>query len=295
MLVEKPIAAHKREAEQLVGAHRGRDRQVFGVMFQLRAEPRYQHIRHLLRQDGLGELIRANWISTDWFRPEAYFASSDWRATWKGEGGGVLLNQALHPLDMLQWLVGMPRRVRAVCQFGRHHDIEVEDDVTAFLAWEGGMTGTFVASTGEAPGTNRLEFSGTRGKLVLEHDALVIARNAQDSRVFRRAATGPFARLEHDVERVSFGVPVNAHAAILGNFVGAILRGEPLLAPASEAVGSVELANAMVLSSLRDAAIELPLDGAHWEARLNELIAASTHTKQVRPTGLADPAATFRR
>ncbi len=295
VLVEKPLAAHIRDAERMIAAHRGRERQMFGVMFQLRAEPRYQHIRQLLNQGELGELLRVNWISTDWFRPEAYFASSAWRATWKGEGGGVLLNQALHPLDMLQWLVGMPRRVRAVCQFGRHHRIEVEDDVTAILEWDNGMTGTFIASTGEAPGTNRLEICGTLGKLVLERDQLTLTRNVQDSRVFNREATGPFERLAHDTQSLSFEAPLNAHAAMLQNFVAAIQRSEPLLAPAPEALGSVELSNAMVLSSLRNAAVELPMNGEEWETRLNELVATSTHQKRVQPTGPADVEATFRR
>ena len=139
-------------------------------MFQLRAEPRYLKIQKLIQSGELGEIVRMSWIMTDWFRTEAYYASGGWRATWKGEGGGVLLNQCLHNLDAMQWLLGMPARVRGFCQLGRFHQIEVEDNVSAYLEYPNGATGTFVSSTGEAPGTNRFEIVGTRGKVVLEAD-----------------------------------------------------------------------------------------------------------------------------
>src|SRR5206468_8624474 len=161
-MVEKPIAAHKADAERLIAAHRRRPELVFGGMFQLRVEPRYLAIRRLIADD-LGRLTRINWINTDWYRTDVYFASCACRATSRGAGGGVLLNQCPHNLDVLQWLCGMPARVRGFCQLGRYHQIEVEDNVTAYLEWPNGATGVFVSSTGEAPGTNRFEIVGTRG------------------------------------------------------------------------------------------------------------------------------------
>ena len=187
-LVEKPIAAHKADAERLVAAHKKYPKIVFAGMFQFRAEPRYQRIRKLIQED-LGQLIRVNWINTDWYRTEAYYTSSGWRATWKGEGGGVLLNQCLHNLDTLQWLCGMPSRVHGFCQLGKFHHIEVEDNVTAYLEWPNGATGSFVSSTGEAPGTNRLEIVGARGTMVLEKNQLMFTRNAEDMIEFSRTAT----------------------------------------------------------------------------------------------------------
>ncbi len=165
-------------------------------MFQMRVEPRYPKIRKLIESGELGQLVRVNWIITDWFRTEAYYASGGWRATWKGEGGGVLLNQCLHQLDMLQWLCGMPSRVRGFCQLGRFHNIEVEDNVTSYLEWANGATGVFVSSTGEAPGTNRFEICGTRGKLVLENNKLTFTRNDADMIEFSKTAKSGFAKPE---------------------------------------------------------------------------------------------------
>lgn len=146
-------------------------------MFQMRTESRYSKIKKIITDGELGEVVRLSWIVTEWFRTEAYYASGGWRATWKGEGGGVLINQCLHQLDMLQWLLGMPARVRSFVQLGRFHNIEVEDDVTAYMEFPNGATATFISTTGEAPGTNRLEISGAMGKLLLEHDRLLFVRN----------------------------------------------------------------------------------------------------------------------
>src|SRR5216684_4693081 len=193
-MVEKPISAHKADAERLIAAHKSNPKVIFAGMFQLRAEPRYLKIQKLIQSGELGEVVRMSWIMTDWYRTEAYFASGGWRATWKGEGGGVLLNQCLHNLDVLQWLLGMPRRLQAFCQLGRFHQIEVEDDVTAYLEFANGATGTFVSSTGEAPGTNRLEIVGTRGKLILENNRLLLTRNETDALQFSKESKLGFAK-----------------------------------------------------------------------------------------------------
>ena len=179
VMVEKPISANKADAERLIAAYKKRKKKklVFAGMFQMRVEPRYVKIRKMIQDGELGDIVRLNWIITDWFRTEAYYASGGWRATWKGEGGGVLLNQCLHNLDTLQWLCGMPARVRGFCQLGRYHKIEVEDNVTAYMEYANGATGVFITSTGEAPGTNRFEIAGTRGRIVLEKDKLNFIRN----------------------------------------------------------------------------------------------------------------------
>ncbi|MFM2296249.1 MAG: hypothetical protein RLZZ350_2662 [Verrucomicrobiota bacterium] len=272
LLVEKPIAAHKADAEKLIAAHAKTPALVFAGMFQKRAEPAFQKIRALLRSGALGQLTRVNWITTDWFRTHAYYASGGWRATWRGEGGGVLLNQALHNLDMLAWLVGQPTRVRGFCQLGKFHSIEVEDDVTAYLEWANGVTGTFITCTGEAPGTNRLELVGSLGKIVWENNQLTFTRNATDAHEFSRTAKEGFTKPAVMVETFSIADAPSAHAALAQNFVDAILDGTPLLAPGAEGIHSVELANAMVHSSLLGQTVELPLDGAVWERQLGELV-----------------------
>lgn len=295
VMVEKPISAHKADAERLVAAHQKHSKLVFGGMFQLRVEPRYEKIRALIRNGDLGTITRVNWVNTDWFRGEAYYASSAWRATWKGEGGGVLLNQCLHNLDVLQWLLGMPVRVRGFCQLGRFHQIEVEDNVTAYLEWPNQATGVFVSSTGEAPGANRFEIVGTRGTLVLENGKLTFTRNATDMLEFSRTAKTGFSKPDATTEEIPFSNATAPHAALMQNFVNAILDGEPLIAPGADGIHSVELANVMVYSSLQNETVELPMNGAAWEQKLNELIANSKLEKKVMQVEATDFASSFRR
>lgn len=295
VMVEKPISAHKADAERLSAAHSKHPELIFGGMFQLRVEPRYEKIRALIRNGDLGEIVRVNWVNTDWFRGEAYYASSAWRATWKGEGGGVLLNQCLHNLDVLQWLLGSPARVRGFCQLGRFHQIEVEDNVTAYLEWPNQATGVFVSSTGEAPGANRFEIVGTRGTLVLENGKLVLTRNAADMIDYSRTAKTGFTKPDATAEEIPFSNAAAPHATLMQNFVNAILDGEPLIAPGADGIRSVELANVMVYSSLLKETVELPMSGAAWETKLNELIGESRVQKKVMQVEAADFAASFRR
>ena len=294
-MVEKPISAHKADAERLIAAHKKNSKLIFAGMFQLRAEPRYLKIQKLIQSGELGEIVRMSWIMTDWFRTEAYYASGGWRATWKGEGGGVLLNQCLHNLDVMQWLLGMPKRVRGFCQLGRFHQIEVEDNVSAYLEFANGATGTFVSSTGEAPGTNRLEIVGTRGKLLLESDKLSFTRNDADMIEFSRSAKLGFAKPEVWHVQIPFENAVNPHAILVQNFVNAILQAEPLIAPGAEGIHSVELANVILFSSLLEKAIEMPMDSAAYEKKLNELIAGSRHEKKVVEVSNEDFTKSFNR
>lgn len=281
VLVEKPISVHKADCERLLAAHTNR-RQVFCAMFNVRPEPAYQKLRELVRSGQLGEIRRVNWIITTWFRSEAYYASGGWRATWAGEGGGVLLNQCPHNLDMYQWIFGMPKKVRGFCQIGRYHHIEVEDDVTAYFEHANGQTGVFVTSTGEAPGTNRLEVVGEQGRLTLEDGALRYLRNEIPMTEFSRTTTSRFGAIPHwDVS-----IPVSqatefGNISILKNFINAILHGEPLISPAHEGIHSVELANAILYSSLTEKTITLPLDSRTYERKLNELIKKSKFKKKV--------------
>ncbi len=278
VLVEKPISVHKADGERLLAAHRN-PAQVFAAMFNQRTDPFYLAIRRLVQSGELGEIRRLHWTITDWFRSAAYYASSAWRATWAGEGGGVLLNQCPHNLDLLQWIFGLPRRVRAFCQFGRYHAIEVEDDVTAYLEFPGGATGTFVTTTGEAPGTNRLEIAAEGGRVVYENDQIHWLHNTVPMSEFSRTSAQSFAR----PETVSSILPVSGHGGqhneILGNFVAAILDGAPLIAPAAEGIHSVELANAMLLSAWRDETVELPLNARTYARLLKQHIARSTFHK----------------
>jgi predicted dehydrogenase len=250
-------------------------------MFNQRTDRYYRKIRQLIRDGALGEIRRVNWVITNWFRTEAYYGSSDWRATWAGEGGGVLLNQCPHNLDLLQWMLGQPQRVRAFCHFGKHHVIEVEDEVTAYLEFAGGATGVFIASTGEAPGTNRLEIAGERGKLVYENDRIAFTRNAVPMSEFSRQAKEGFSAPQTRDSAVPAQDHGGQHNEILRNFTDAILDGVPLIAPAAEGIHSVELANAMLYSTWIGRTVELPLDGQRYKRALQRKIAGSKFGKRV--------------
>ena len=294
VLVEKPLAVHKADCERLLAAHRGSDR-VFAAMFNQRTDPCYRKVRELVQGGELGQVRRVNWIITDWFRSEAYYASGGWRASWAGEGGGVLLNQCPHNLDLYQWIFGMPDRVRGFCALGRYHDIEVEDDVTAYFEYADGKTAVFVTSTGEAPGTNRLEVVGERGRLVVEGWRLNYLRNEIPTTEFSRTTEELFGRPA--VWDVTIPLPPDRgsqHVGILNNFVAAIREGEPLIAPACEGIHSVELANAILESSLSGKTVEMPLNGAAYERRLKKLIAGSRPRKKVIPRKPSDFAKSFR-
>lgn len=289
VMVEKPISVHKADCERLLAAHKD-SKVVFAAMFNQRADPRYVKIRNLIKDGELGAIKRVNWTATHWFRAEAYYNSGGWRATWCGEGGGVLLNQCPHQLDLFQWFFGMPVRVRAFAALGKYHDIEVEDDVTAYVEFANGSTGTLIMSTGECPGTNRLEIACDRGRLVFENDALSFTRTEVPVSDFcRNSRTGFDSPALWNVE-----VPTTTeslqHVQILRNFVEAILDGKALIAPAEEGIRSVELANAFVLSSLMDRTLELPMDSGEYERKLQELIANSTRgPKKAAEPGGSDP------
>jgi predicted dehydrogenase len=279
VLVEKPISVHKADGERLIAAHQGKS-QVFAAMFNVRTDPLYRKVKDMVASEELGRLMRVNWIITAWFRTEAYYASGGWRATWGGEGGGVLLNQCPHQLDLMQWIFGMPTRIRAFCALGKYHQIEVEDEVTAYLEYANGATGVFLASTGEAPGTNRLEVTAERGRLVVEGGRIQYTRNEVSAVEFCRTSKESFACPEvWNVE-----IPVKAggtqHVGILQNFVDAILDGAALIAPAREGLNSVEMSNAMLYSSMTGKTVDIPLDGAAYERRLKQLVRDSKFVKK---------------
>ncbi|WP_269526900.1 Gfo/Idh/MocA family protein [Coraliomargarita parva] len=279
-LVEKPISVHKADCERLIEAWTNKDL-VFSAMFNQRTDPAYRKLRDLIQSGELGQVQRVNWIITDWYRTEYYYRSGGWRATWGGEGGGVLLNQCPHNLDLMQWLFGMPSKLTATCQFGRFHDIEVEDAVTAVLEYPNGATGVFITTTGEAPGTNRLEVAADRGKVVIEKGEFKFIRTEQP--VPEHSATAENGFGKPDIWNIEIPISGNGeqHVGIMKNFTNAILKGEKLIAPAPEGIHSVELANAMLYSGFEKKPVELPLDAAAYEAILKDKIANSTHKKVV--------------
>jgi len=281
VMVEKPISVHKADCESLIAAYDPSSSQVFAAMFNQRTDPRYIKLKQLMADGTLGALQRINWVITNWFRTEEYYRSGDWRATWGGEGGGVLLNQCPHQLDLYQWLFGMPERVYARCQFGRFHEIEVEDSVTAVLEYGSGVQGVFITTTGEAPGVNRLEVVGENGIVTIDDDdGLKFRRNVISSVEFSKTTSERFANPEVWEVVIPTKGRGEQHIGILKNFTNTIQGKETLIAPATEGIHSVELANSMILSGIRDQAIGLPLDAGEYASMLKGKIEGSTFTKQ---------------
>jgi predicted dehydrogenase len=296
VLVEKPISVHKADCERLIAAHTDKSK-IFAAMFNMRTNATFRKVKDLIDSGELGQVRRIHWEVTNWFRTNYYYATGGWRGTWKGEGGGVLMNQCPHNLDLFQWMFGMPKSVRGFCQFGRYHQVEVEDNVTAYMAWDNGTTATFVTSTGEAPGANRLEIAAENGRLTVTDGVKIhFQRNRQPMGKFCMEAEAAFAM----PESWSMEIPVEAsggqHVEILQNFTNAILKGEKLLSPAEQGIHSVELANAILLSTWQDKTIELPMSSADYEGLLIEKGETSTFqkTKVVAKASADDFAKSFR-
>ena len=274
VMCEKPAGVYTKQVREMNEAAEKSDR-VFGMMFNQRTNCIYKKMHDMVQSGDYGKLKRVNWIITDWYRTQAYYNSGGWRATWDGEGGGVLLNQCPHQLDLLQWICGLPKTVQAFCQEGKWHDIEVEDDVTAYLQFENGATGVFITTTGDAPGTNRFEVTGTLGKLVCENDTLTFWKLSQDEREFCRTATEGFAQPPCEKLTVETDGENPQHVGVLNAFAGNILHGTPLVAEGYEGIRGLTLSNAMHLSSWLGRPVDIPFDEELFLSELNKRRASS--------------------
>lgn len=293
VLCEKPAGVYTLQVKQMNDAAE-KSGLVFGMMFNQRQRPIHQKLKDLVASGELGNLMRTNWIISNWYRTQHYYDAGDWRASWRGEGGGVLLNQCPHNLDMWQWICGMPKRVRSFCAFGKYHTIEVEDDVTAYVEYENGATGLFVTSTGEAPGTNRLEIVGDQGKLVMEDDAVTFWRTRKSVSEITRESKEFFAEPEVWKCQIPFNGKGEEHLGVMKNWVNAILKKENLLAPGAEGIRSLELSNAILLSAWQDSWVDLPVDEDLFYSELQKRIKTSRYKKtKTRDSQIVDMSGSF--
>ncbi len=259
VLCDKPAGVDIKQV-RLMNEEAEKSDRVFGIIYNQRTNSLYRKIHEMMQSGELGSLKRVNWIVTDWYRPQSYYDSGSWRATWAGEGGGVLINQCPHNLDLLQWMFGMPSKIRAFCHEGKWHKIEVEDDVTAYLEYPNGATGVFITSTGDAPGTNRLEITTDRGKLLCENGTLIFYRLKENERTFCKNCPSGFSAPEYEVTELQTDGKNEQHLGVLKSFAGKILYGTPQVAEGKEGILGLTLSNAMYLSSWLERTIELPLD-----------------------------------
>ena len=290
-LVEKPAGVYTKKVREMNELAESKPHLVFGMMFNQRTNPLYQRIKEKVANGEIGDIRRTNWIITTWWRPQAYYDMSSWRATWSGEGGGVLANQAPHQIDLLQWICGMPTKVRANLQYGSHRNIAVEDDVTAFLEYENGATGTFITCTHDIIGTDRLEILGDKGRILVEGSKKVTVTRLKESEneLNARLTFADVANLFRgqgmsdmmDVEE--FEIPDQwgtQHVNVMKNFTKSILEGTPLLAPGTEGIKGVTIANAMHLSSWLGKDISIPFDEDLFLAELEKKIEEEAKSKQ---------------
>ena len=276
VITDKPAAVYTKQVEEMNAAAE-KSTALYGMMFNQRTNCLYRKMREIIAEGGIGTLQRVNWIITDWFRTQNYYDSGSWRATWKGEGGGVLINQCPHQLDLVQWVVGeMPVSVNGFCKYGKWHDVEVEDEVTAYFEYANGASGVFITTTGEAPGTNRFEVSGTKGKLLCENKKLYYYKNAEDSQSFSATSKESFAAPKCEVIEPETDGENPQHVGILKNFTEAILGKADLFVDGKEGIRGVELMNAIELSGWnKGARVDLPIDGDAYREELMKHVAVS--------------------
>ena len=284
VLVEKPIDISVSAAKRLCDTAKNSGK-VFGIMFNQRTNGLFKKAREIVKSGELGELKRSVWIITNWYRTQYYYDSGTWRATWKGEGGGVLLNQAPHNLDIWQWICGMPSCITAFCNVGKYHNIEVEDEATIYAEYENGATGVFITSTGDCPGTNRLEITGTRGKMVLEQGLLKLWRLREDERDICKTCKNGFLSPEMDYEEFT-AEKETGHPGILQNFTNAVLYGEELLAPGFDGINELTISNAAYLSQWKgNKRIAIPFDCDEFDKLLFEKRELSS-VREIKKTDL---------
>ena len=284
VMVEKPAGVYTKQVREMNGEADRHPEVVFGMMFNQRTNCVYRKLHELIHSGEYGQIRRVNWIITDWYRPQFYYDSGNWRATWAGEGGGVLLNQCPHQLDMWQWLCGMPKKVNAHLHYGLWHDVEVEDDATIYMEYENGATGVFVTSTGDAHGTNRLEIQMDKAKLVVENDKLILNEYEMTEQEFSKTNTIPFATVKSTVSEPETDGENPQHVGVLNAWADAILRGGKLVADGREGLNGLMLSNAIHLSAFLGKEVEIPFDEDLFYDELMKRVASSkikTNVKQV--------------
>ncbi len=293
VMCEKPAGVYTKQVREMNEEAKKHPEVVFGMMFNQRTNCVYKKMRELVQSGEYGQIRRTNWIITDWYRPQAYFDSGSWRATWSGEGGGVLLNQAPHNLDLWQWICGMPVKISAHMKFGKWHDIEVEDDVTAYCEYENGATGVFITTTGDAKGTNRFEIQLDRAKIVADYSGLSVLEFDMPEPEFSRINTVPFGNVGAKELKIELDGQNPQHDGVLRAWGGAILRGEPLVAHGSEGIYGLTISNAMHLSAWLGKEIDLrEFDEELFYSELKKRIETSKRKTNVKEQ-VADTSATY--
>ena len=282
VMVEKPAGVYTKQVKEMNRVADEHPEVVFGMMFNQRTNCVYRKLKEMVESGEYGRIRRTNWLITNWYRPQAYYNSGGWRATWSGEGGGVLLNQCPHQLDLWQWICGMPVKVDAKLHFGKWHDIEVEDDVTAYVEYENGATGVFITTTGDAHGTNRFEIQMDKAKFLVENDKLTVEEYEMPEPEFSKTNEDLFATVKSTAFEPETDGKNEQHSGVLNAWADAILHGGKLVADGKEGINGLTLSNAMHLSSFLGKTIELPFDDEVYYEELMKRVATSRKKENVK-------------
>ncbi len=293
VLTEKPVAVTAKAAQEINEAHKKHPKVVYAAMFQQRTRRDWQKVKQMVESGQLGELMRVNWTVTSWFRTQTYYDSGGWRATWEGEGGGVLINQCPHNLDLFQWFVGMPDKVWALAGLGKYHHIEVEDEIVAMMTFANGAVGTFITSTGEAPGINRLEIVGDKGTLITEGGTITFLENEPAAKDFCQNSPERFKRPDVHRHEIKIGGEGGKHREVTENFISAIRNGTPVIAPAEEGIHGLELGNAMLMAGITGQPVDVPTDREAFDQLMKDLAKNSTFQKKEAKTSVASMSGSF--
>lgn len=268
ILLDKPAGIFAGEVEELVEACRDRG-VAFGMIFNNRLLPAFRTAREMLRRGDLGTLHRAVWVCNSWYRSPAYHRSAAWRSSWVTEGGGLLINQNVHYLDMWQWLFGMPDQLSADLSFGRYNDFLVDDAADIRFTYSSGFHGTMISASGEAPGVNRLEIWGSRGRLILEDGArLYFDENAVSTEEFAETNREKFATIPHTLREIALERVENPYGELFANFVRHITRGEALWASGEDGLNTTRLTNAAYVSGWEERRVSLPVEESRFRQGL---------------------------
>ena len=298
VMSEKPAGVYTKQVRELIEVANKSDK-TYAIMFNQRTNSIYRKLKEIVSSGVYGEIKRVSWIITDWFRTQQYYNSGGWRATWSGEGGGVMLNQCPHQLDLWQWICGMPSKVKAICHEGKWHDIEVEDDVTIYVEYPNGATGTFITTTGDCPGTNRLEITFDKAKVVVEADResgdleiWAYELNGSTAEFIYDASEG-FRKIEGKWRKIETDGSNEQHVGVMNAFAAHILRGEPLVADGAEGINGLTISNAAFLSSWLGKEVTIPFDEDLFYNMLQDKIKNSKYVKVVNEQVEKDMSSTY--
>ena len=268
ILCEKPLGITAKVCEGLPQTVGGK---VNAMVFNWRARDIYRQVYAYLDSGKLGRLYQAIWIANFWYRPEYYHKASSWRSSWNGEGGGLLINQSRHLLDMWNWLFGQPCEVSAQIEYGAYSNIEVDDKVSLFFRHENGMWGTFLSSTGDSPGSNRLEIHGELGKLVVEDNQFItVYQNEISTAHVSKTSQEMYPKIPFTQERREIKQERDEYTVILQNFSDAMEGRAKPLATFSDGQRALANANAAYLSDWQQRALAIPCDSGEYYRELQK-------------------------